>query len=139
MSAAKAGTLANADSQPYWDGAAQGKLVIKTCVSCGRMHFPPRYLCPYCWSNQLEWREHSGEGHVYSFTIVRRAAVPGFETPYVLAMVDLTNGPRLMSNIVGTGALDVGIGDDVRVIFEARDGTILPLFCRQAPRNGAGR
>lgn len=135
----KAGTLANGDSQGYWDAAAQGWLAIKTCLSCGRGHFPPRYLCPHCWSDRLEWREHNGEGRVHSFTIVRRAAVSGFETPYVLAVVDLTNGPRLMSNIVGEGAFETDIGDGVRVTFEVRGGTTLPMFRRQTPRGGTRR
>jgi hypothetical protein len=114
-------------------------LVIKTCLSCGRGHFPPRHLCPYCWSDRLEWREHSGEGQVHSFTIVRRAAVASFETPYVLAMIDLTDCPRLMSNIVGADALQTAIGDYVLVTFEERSGVVLPLFRRKAVSDGASQ
>ena len=96
----------NADSSPYWSAAANEKLVLRKCRACRQLHFMPRYQCPSCWSDDLEWIESSGRGTVHSFTIVRRAA-----------------------NVLGAGALDVQIGDAVRVTFESRgDGGKIPQF-----------
>lgn len=124
--------LANGDSAPYWDAAKEGRLVFKECKSCGRKHFPPRYLCPTCWSEDLKWVRHSGGGAVHSFTIVHRAPTKwhAAKVPYVLAAVDMDDAPRLIANVVGSGALTVKIGDRVEVCFEDRDGTFMPQFRR---------
>lgn len=103
----------------------------------------PRYLCPHCWSTDLDWVQASGRGTVHSFTVIRRAPAQAFASrvPYVVALVDLEEGPRMMSNIVGDGALDTRSGDAVTVCFEDRgDGAMLPQFAR-APRlpEGGGR
>ena len=132
MSGAIDNVSPNADSRHYWDSALQGKLVFKKCSACGHVQFPPRALCPACWSDKLEWTEHSGSGSVLSFTTVHRAPTPAFvgKVPYVLAMIELEGGPRMMSNIVGEGALEVKLGDCVRVVFEKRGEAALPQFCR---------
>lgn len=125
----------NGDSRPYWDAAREHRLVIRRCRDCGAKHFMPRHLCPQCWSDRLEWIDCKGAGTVASFSIVHRAPTAPFkaQTPYVVALVDLDEGPRMMSNIVGDGALDVAIGERVRVTFEERDGMTIPQFAR-APR-----
>jgi uncharacterized OB-fold protein len=135
----KTGTLpapvANADSQPYWAAARERRLVIRKCKACGELHFMPRYLCPVCWSDRLEWVDAKGSGSVHSFTIVRRASDPAFAAlvPYAVALVDLDEGPRMMANIVGIDALAVKIGDRVQVTFEDRgNGAMLPQFSRAA-------
>ena len=135
----KTGTLpapvANADSQPYWAAARERRLVIRKCKACGELHFMPRYLCPVCWSDRLEWVDAKGSGSVHSFTIVRRASDPAFAAlvPYEVALVDLDEGPRMMANIVGIDALAVKIGDRVQVTFEDRgNGAMLPQFSRAA-------
>lgn len=122
--------VANADSATYWQSAKEGKLVLRRCKSCGETHFMPRYLCPFCWSEDLEWIKAAGKGTVHSFTIIRRASSPAFAglTPYVVALIDLREGPRMMCNIVGDGALNVKIGDSVRLGFEDREGAKLPQF-----------
>jgi uncharacterized OB-fold protein len=126
--------VVNADSRPYWEGARQGKLLLQRCGDCGTLRFFPRYLCTACGSDRTEWAEASGRGTVHSFTIVHRAAFPEFQarTPYVVALVDLEEGPRMMTNIVGDDALAVSIGDAVVVEFEARgtDGAKVPQFRR---------
>jgi uncharacterized OB-fold protein len=129
--------IANADSAFYWRSAKEGKLVLRRCRSCGKTHFMPRYLCPVCWSDDLEWIEASGKGTVHSFTIVRRASSPAFagRTPYVVALIDLAEGPRMMTNIVGEGALDVEIGDRVRLEFEERGDAKLPQFSLERVRS----
>lgn len=126
--------VVNADSAPYWEGARQGKLLLQRCRDCGTLRFFPRYLCTACGSERTEWAEASGRGAVHSFTIVHRAAFPEFQarTPYVVALIDLEEGPRMMTNIVGGDALDVAIGDAVVVAFEARgmEGAKVPQFRR---------
>jgi hypothetical protein len=127
--------VANADSRPYWAAASEGRLVIRKCKACGQLHFMPRYLCPHCWSDQLEWVEARGTGSVHSFTIIRRASDPAFAplVPYPVALIDLDEGPRMMANIVGPEALAVKIGDRVQVTFEDRgEGAKLPQFTRVA-------
>lgn len=125
--------ISNADSQPYWQGAREGKLLIRKCSACGQLHFMPRYLCPTCWSGDLEWIEASGNGSVHSYTVIRRASDPRFadRVPYVVALVDLAEGPRMMANILGDNALETQIGDAVSLVFEDRgDGDQLPQFQR---------
>ncbi len=127
--------IVNADSKPYWDAAREDRLVIPHCRSCGHAFFMPRHLCPSCWSDDLEWKEACGRGKVHSFSVVRRASLATFatRTPYVLALIDLQEGPRMMTNIVGDNALKTRIGDAVTVCFEAcEDGANLPQFHRKA-------
>ena len=123
---------ANADSAPYWEAARQGRLVFRKCLSCGCVQFPPRQLCPKCWSDRTEWITSSGKGRVHSFTIVHRAPTPAFagKVPYVVAMIELEDAPRMIANIVGDDALEVRMGDQVTVLFEPRDGGALPQFRR---------
>jgi uncharacterized protein len=123
----------NADSAPYWNAAKDGKLMLRKCASCQHIHFMPRYLCPVCWSQDLQWIEASGKGTVHSFTIIRRASSPAFvsKVPYVVALIDLQEGPRMMANIVGDDALGVVIDEPVTLQFEAREDMKLPQFARK--------
>jgi uncharacterized OB-fold protein len=125
--------VANADSQPYWNAARERRLVIRKCKACGELHFMPRHLCPVCWSDQLEWVDAKGTGSVHSYTVIRRASDPAFAplVPYVVALIDLEEGPRMMANILGPDALAVKIGDRVRVTFQDRgEGANVPQFER---------
>lgn len=125
----------NPDSAPYWEGARNGKLLIRRCRRCTALHFMPRHLCPKCWSDDLEWVQASGRGTVHSFTIIRRAPAAAFapRVPYVVALIDLEEGLRMLSNVVGETALETRIGDAVRLCFEDRgDGAKLPQFSREA-------
>lgn len=127
--------IVNPDSRVYWDGARQGRLMIRKCKACGAMHFLPRYLCPACWSAELDWIQASGHGTVHSFTVIRRAPLPAFagRVPYVVALIDLDEGPRMMANILGDDALQTRIGDRVEVRFEERgEGAKVPQFIRRA-------
>jgi len=123
----------NGDSLPYWDAARDRRLLIRRCNACGKPHFMPRHQCPHCWSDQLEWVESNGRGTVHSFSIVHRAPTTTFaaNTPYVIALIDLDEGPRMFANVIGKGAVDVAIGDRVHVTFEDRgDGALVPQFMR---------
>jgi len=127
----------NADSQTYWNAARERRLVIRRCNACGQLHFMPRHLCPSCWSDNLEWIDASGSGRVHSFSVIRRASDPAFASrvPYVIALVELDEGPRMMANILGEDALSVAVGDAVQVAFEDRgDGSLIPQFERIAAR-----
>lgn len=132
--------VANADSQAYWDAARDRKLLIRRCKACGELHFMPRHLCPSCWSNDLEWIGAKGTGQVHSFTLIRRASAPAFASrvPYVVALIDLDEGPRMMANVLGGDALQVAIGDRVTLTFEDRgDGALIPQFERAAQGEAA--
>lgn len=124
----------NADSKPYWEAAKDGRLVLQKCKGCGLTSFMPRHVCPSCWSSAKEWVTAAGTGTVHSFSIIHRAPLPSFKDrmPYVIALIELQEGPRMMTNIVGEGALDVRIGDPVMVWFEDRGNARIPQF-RIAP------
>lgn len=91
-------------SAPYWEGLKSGELRLLRCDECGRYVFYPRTICPNCLSDRLHWETVSGRGKVYSYTIVRRAMNPAFakDVPYVFAIVELAEGPRLTTNIVNS-------------------------------------
>ena len=112
------------ETEPYWEAARQGKLLLKHCAGCGAYHFYPRVLCPFCFSEQTEWREASGTGTIYSFSIMRRA-----EVPYAIAYITLAEGPTMMSNIVDCDLDAIRIGQRVRLVFKPADnGQQVPMF-----------
>ena len=121
-------------TKPFWDAAAQKKLVMQKCGECGAWVWCPRPLCGECGSDRLTWTELSGRGEVFAFTVIREVvgrALRGFEKdiPYVTAWIDLDEGPRICSNVVGCPIDAVKIGLPVEVLFdEARDGIFLPKF-----------
>ena len=110
----------DAATAPYWSAAHEQRLVMPRCLDCSRYHFYPRTLCPHCGSARLEWNVCSGRGTVYSYTIVHRAPSPEFaaEVPYVVAVVEIDEGPRLMTNVVGCAPDAVRIGLPVHAVFE---------------------
>ncbi len=123
----------NADSKAYWDAATNEVLLLRQCTACGARHFPPRHLCPKCWSHALEWIPATGQGVIYSFTVMHRSPTPEFvkRVPYVVALIDLAEGPRMMANVVGDDALQTCVGDRVSVCYESRaGGAKLPQFRR---------
>jgi uncharacterized OB-fold protein len=131
MEASLPAPVANADSLPYWNAARERRLLIRRCKDCAQLHFMPRHLCPACWSDRLEWVDAKGTGTVHSYTIVRRAPLPAFapRVPYVVALIELDEGPRMMANVLGAEALGIRIGSRVTVTFEDRGGgAALPQF-----------
>jgi uncharacterized OB-fold protein len=88
-------------SRPFWDAARRHELQLQRCAACAKFIYYPRDRCPHCFSDRLEWRRVSGRGKVYSYTVVRRASSRAFaDAPYVLAIVELAEGPRMTTNIV---------------------------------------
>ena len=111
-------------SEAYWEGAAKGKLLLKHCTSCNKVHHYPRALCPYCFSDKLDWREASGKGKVYTYSVMRRAP-----EPYVIAYVTLDEGISMMTNIVDCDLDKVRIGQPVKVVFKpSENGQPVPMF-----------
>ncbi|MBA3029637.1 MAG: Zn-ribbon domain-containing OB-fold protein [Desulfobacteraceae bacterium] len=118
-------------SKEYWKGTKEHKLLIQTCNECEAKIFYPRKFCPECWSGNLGWTEAKGTAKVYSFTITRDMVEPKFmpDLPYVLAMVDLDEGIRMMTRIVECDHDKIQIGMDVEVVFEdISDDCALPMF-----------
>jgi uncharacterized OB-fold protein len=120
------------ETQEFWDGARRGELRIQRCRSCGRAYFFPRPFCPNCSSRDVEWFTASGKGRLYSYVISHRPAY-GFDdfTPYVIAVVQLDEGPRMMTNIVGVEPKPENLPVDlpVEVTWEQLDDEIsIPLF-----------
>jgi len=119
------------DSEVYWDAARRHELVLQQCRACERFRFYPRLVCPHCLSDQFEWRRASGRGVVYSFTVIHRPPFPAFRdhVPYVLALIDLEEGVRMMSNVVGCEPSEVRIGLPVEVTFaDVTEEVTLPKF-----------
>ncbi len=114
----------NPETKPFWDAAAEGRLLIKKCVTCGQVHFYPRAICPFCGSDKTEWVTASGRGTVYSYSVMRRVPIP-----YALAYVTLEEGVTMMTNIVD-GDLDaIRIGQRVTVAFKPSEGgPPVPMF-----------
>jgi uncharacterized OB-fold protein len=104
----------DAVTQPFWDGVAAGKLRLQRCRGCARHVFYPRPVCPYCTSADLEWIDASGRGTVHSFTIVHRAP-PGFDPPYAVALVDLAEGVRMMTGLLGLDPGQAAVGLEVEL------------------------
>jgi len=110
------------EERPFFTAAAEGRLAIQRCPECGQAVFFPRTVCPRCRRGSPEWIDAAGTGMLYSFSVVARSAIPGYsdEVPYVVALVELDEGVRLMANIVNVAPDEVRIGMPVRVTFERR-------------------
>ena len=123
--------VVDADSRTYWEAAGHHELKLPYCNSCECAFFYPRALCPTCHDDAIEWRTASGKGVIYSYTISRRPAGPGFKekVPYIVALVDLDEGPRLLTNIITDNVEGIRIGQRVTVTYEKlNDEITLPLF-----------
>jgi uncharacterized protein len=114
----------NLETRPFWDAAAQGKLLYKKCTACGEPHFYPRPFCPFCFSDKVEWQEASGRGTIYTYSVMRRAPVP-----YAIAYVTLAEGPTMMTNIVDCDLDAIKIGQAVTLVFKPSEGgPLVPMF-----------
>jgi uncharacterized OB-fold protein len=116
----------DASTEPYWAATREGRLLVKRCGDCGRAHFYPRPFCPFCWSEAVDWEEASGRGTLYTYSVVHVNDLPPFpeRVPYVAAIVDLEEGPRVMTNIVGCDHDALRSGMAVEVQFEAETETV---------------
>ena len=114
-------------TREFWSALDEGRLITSRCQACARQTFPPKPVCPHCWSTQIEWRPLGARGILYSWTRIHAApAVFAAEAPYAVGIVDLDDGIRLACRLVETGATALRIGQPVEmVVLRYRDG---PLF-----------
>ncbi len=119
------------ESRPFWEAAREHRLVLQKCGACARFWFPPSRCCPHCRSAKNDWTEVKGTGKVFSFVTYHRLYHPGWERdlPYVVAVIELDEGPRLLSTVTGIAAERVQCDMPVRVVFEdVTDDVTLPKF-----------
>ena len=115
---------AHPDHVPFWQAAEEGRLIGKACVDCGKHHWYPRTMCPFCRSGNTTWVPLSGRGKVYACSTLRRA-----DPPYTLAYVQLAEGPSVLTNLVDMAEADMRIGAPVQVTFQCTaDGRMAPKF-----------
>ncbi|POX46976.1 nucleic acid-binding protein [Streptomyces sp. Ru71] len=120
----------DAFTRPYWDAAARGLLLIRRCRSCGRAHHYPREFCPHCWSEDVDWERASGRATLYTWSVVHRNDLPPFgeRVPYVPAVADLAEGPRLMTELVECAPGDLRAGQELTVTFRRAGVVTVPVF-----------
>jgi uncharacterized protein len=115
---------------PFWEGCSRNELLLQQCSACGTFRHPPSAVCPNCLSTQHVWVPASGRGTVYTFAVVRQALAKAWESkvPYTVAVIELEEGPRFLTELVGIDPDAVKIGLPVEVSFTQRDDVTLPLF-----------
>jgi uncharacterized OB-fold protein len=107
------------ETAPFWDALAEGRFVVPRCEECGEHFWYPRRFCPFCASTSIAWPEVSGRATLYSFTVIRKGQGPYRDVgPYVLAIVELEEGPRLMTNVLGVDPEAVRVGQALRVVLD---------------------
>lgn len=119
------------ESMPFWAAAKEGRLLIPRCRSCAHTWFPPTSACPSCGAEDFDWVESMGRGTVFSYVVVHRVYHPAFadKVPYVVAIIELEEGPRILSNVVGIAPHLVGCDMPVRAVFRERRGDmVIPQF-----------
>jgi uncharacterized OB-fold protein len=113
----------------FWAATSEGRLLLRRCTACGEPIWYPRPICPFCHSTATVWEQASGRGHVYTYSVVRRGMGVYADALYVLAYVELAEGPRVMTNIVGCDVDSVRVGQEVELVFHRTgEGTALPRF-----------
>jgi len=107
-------------SAPYWDGLKQRAVKLQRCDGCHKLWYPPGPFCPNCWSRNFTWEKLSGQGKVNSWVVFHQAYFSSVkdEIPYNVAEVELDEGPRLLTNLVGIDNADIKIGIPVEVVFD---------------------
>jgi uncharacterized protein len=107
-------------NQPYWEGLKRHELRMQRCDGCGKVFYPPAPLCPHCWSRKCTWTRLSGRGRVSSWVVFHQAYFKGFEgeIPYNVAEVELDEGPRLMTNLVGVANDDIRAAMRVEIAYD---------------------
>lgn len=119
------------ESRPYWEGLQQRKLLMPRCDECHRYWFPPSALCPHCSSETWTWTATSGRGRVFSYVVYHRVYHPGFaeDVPYTVAVIELEEGPRMISNVIGIAPDKVACDMNVEVEFQRiTEDVTLPKF-----------
>jgi uncharacterized OB-fold protein len=121
----------NEVNRPFWDGCRRGELLLQRCGHCGRLRYPAALVCPDCLSAEAQWQPMSGCGKVLSFVVFHRAYHPAWEAkiPYNVALIELDEGPIMLSNVVAIDNATLAVGLAVAVVFEAVDESLtIPVF-----------
>lgn len=120
----------NPETERYWEAAANGDLLVRECLECGLVYHYPRSLCPDCFGENVEWREASGRGEVYSYSVARTmSGWPEDDLPLVLAYVELDEGPRLMTNVdADPSAVEIGTRVEARFVETDESDVAVPVF-----------
>ena len=107
-------------NRPYWDALKQRELRLQKCAGCGKVWYPPSPLCPACWSREFTWERLSGRGRVNSWVVFHQSYFRGYdsELPYNVAEVELEEGPRLLTNLVGIKNDEIRAGIPVEIVFD---------------------
>jgi uncharacterized OB-fold protein len=115
----------NVESKPFWDAAAEGRFLIKRCTACGKAHWYPRAICPYCFSGETVWEQSPGEGVIYTYSVMYRSPTG----PYAIGYVTLDEGPAVLTNFVDCDLAALAIGQKVKVRFQPTEGgPPVPVF-----------
>ena len=124
-------------TRPYWEAARRREFVIQHCEACRLWIHPPRFACPRCQTEALGWKQPSGAGQIYAYSVMHMAGVPGFpQTPYAVAVVELDEQPGLVTvgNVLGSEPSTLRVGDRVQVDFEdIGEGWVLPQWRKAGP------
>lgn len=120
---------ASAYTQAFWDGCRENTLRYQNCRQCGTVQLIPRTVCTNCHAPDLQWNDSAGIGTILSYTTVYRAPTPAFkaDVPYVIALIDMDEGFRLMTNVRQRGDTAVSIGQRVTIGFEPRGDVTMPI------------
>ena len=123
----------NADE--FWGGLNQGRLLLQVCGNCAKTNYPPMVMCSECGGFDFQWRESEGSGFLYSYVITHQPIHPSLVdyTPFLTALIELNEGPRITSNIINIRPEEAEIGMRVRLeLFQVNSETTLPLFVRES-------
>lgn len=117
-------------TRPFWEACGRRVLCFQQCTACGHRWLPASVVCPRCWVSDTQWTPASGHATVFSFAVYHRVYHPAFKAllPYVVAVIELAEGPQLVSNVVGIAPQDVRVGMPVRLTFIEVEGVALPVF-----------
>ena len=117
--------IINAENELFWNAAQDNRFMLKFCQSCFQHHYYPRTICPHCGSSNTEWKESSGDGVIYSYTVMRR----GVEHPFAMAYITLSEGIKVLSHITDSDVNQLKIGQQVKLVFKpTQDGQKVALF-----------
>jgi uncharacterized OB-fold protein len=119
--------------QPFWDASRDRRFVLPWCIACDAPHWFPREVCPHCLSTEIEWREAAGEGTVHAVSVMPKPGNPAMagREPYAVAVIELTEGVRMLSEVTGDDPYQVAVGDAVALDWEPlSDGRHLPVWRR---------
>jgi len=121
------------DTIAFWEATKEERLLMKHCLDCHVYSYYPRPFCPKCWSERVEWFQASGEGTLYTWSVIYNNDMPPFRdrVPYVAAIVDLAEGPRMMTNVVDCPFEELRVGMPLKVTFQPiSDEFTIPVFVR---------